>query len=43
MDEESMGTQLFEVCACKMEMMKQLLMELRDVKSQLLTVGGRGP
>ena len=37
-DEESMDTQLFEACACEMEMMKVLLMELQDVKSKLLAL-----
>ena len=30
---ERMNTQLFEACACEIEMMKGLLMELKDVKS----------
>ena len=30
---EKMDTQLFEACACEIEMMKGLLMELKDVKS----------
>ena len=37
-DVESMDTQLFEACAFEMETMKELLMELKNVKSQLFAL-----